>query len=76
LNLVTIPEPEIGLENPVDKKAQKLARNFGRSQLDMNLKPDGEERKRLKAVLKLPPNKAIASNDKALLWRFRSVVLY
>lgn len=71
INLVTIPDPEIGLENPIDNKAQKLARNFRRGHIDMNLKPDGDERRRLTAVLKLPPNKTIATHDKTLLWRFR-----
>lgn len=71
VNLVTVPDPEIGAENLIDKKFQKLVRNFRRVPMDMNLKPDGEQRKRLTAVLKLPPNKTIATSDKALLWRFR-----
>ena len=70
-NLLTIPDPEIGLENPIDNKAQKLARNFRRGRIDMDLKPNGEERKRLTAVLKLPPNKTIATQDKTILWQFR-----
>lgn len=34
-------------------------------------KPNSEERKRIAQVLKLPPNKPLHADDKALLWRFR-----
>lgn len=61
----------VGPENPVENKAQKLARHIVSHPIDPDLKPDVQERKRLTAVLNLPPNKPVPEEEKALLWRFR-----
>jgi phosphatidylinositol 3-kinase len=39
--------------------------------IDKDLKPNSDERRQIAAVLKLPPNKPLAAEHKALLWRFR-----
>jgi Phosphoinositide 3-kinase family, accessory domain (PIK domain) len=62
---------QIGKDNPAELKAQKLARSCTRGIIDHDLKPNSEERKRISQVLKLPPNKVLHVEDKALLWRFR-----
>ncbi|CAD7699398.1 unnamed protein product [Ostreobium quekettii] len=66
-----ILDPEVGLDNPVENKAQKLARNINRGIVDKEIKPDVEERRRISEVLKLPPNKPINAADRLLLWKFR-----
>lgn len=63
----------VGLENPVENKAQKLARHVVGGAIDKDLKPDIQERDQLNAVLLLPPNMAVPEDAKVLLWRFRSV---
>lgn len=68
--MMMIVDP-VGQENPVENKAQKLARHGGGAAFDLDLKPDVQERKRLNAVLHLPPNKPVPEEEKALLWRFR-----
>lgn len=50
-------DPEIGWDNPSEKKAQKLARSATRSLLDKDSKPDTEERRRISALLLYPPNR-------------------
>lgn len=39
--------------------------------IDRDLKPNSDERRQIASVLKLPPNKPLAAEHKALLWRFR-----
>ncbi len=39
--------------------------------IDRDLKPNSEERRAIALVLKLPPNKPLTAEHKALLWRFR-----
>jgi phosphatidylinositol 3-kinase len=63
--------PQVGLDNPAELKAAKLARSVTRGLIDKDLKPNSDERRRINAVLQLPPNKPLAQEAKALLWRFR-----
>jgi hypothetical protein len=44
-----------------------------RGVIDKGLKPNSDERRAISAVLRLPPNKPLSSDAKALLWRFRLV---
>ena len=43
-------DPEVGKDNPAELKAQKLARSLTRGVIDRDLKPNGEEKKRIMAV--------------------------
>ncbi|GMH39569.1 hypothetical protein BSKO_07467 [Bryopsis sp. KO-2023] len=68
--MMMIMDP-VGTDNPVENKAQKLARHVVGGAIDRDLKPDVQERDRLTAVLNLPPNKPVPEEEKVLLWRFR-----
>lgn len=70
-SIVMLFDPELGRDNPCEFKAQKLARGLSRGVVDRGLKPDTEERRRIAAVLALPPNRPLSADDRALLWRFR-----
>ncbi|KAG2448608.1 hypothetical protein HYH02_006498 [Chlamydomonas schloesseri] len=70
--LIRLVDPEVGRDNPAELKAQKLARGLQRGVLDRDLKPNSEERRKLQAILKLPPNKPLHAEERALLWRFRA----
>ena len=48
---------QVGLDNPAELKAAKLARSVTRGVLDRDARPDTGERARIAAVLQLPPNK-------------------
>lgn len=66
-----VPIMQVGLDNPAELKAAKLARSVTRGLIDKDLKPNSDERRRINAVLQLPPNKPLSQEAKALLWRFR-----
>lgn len=70
-DLVTFPDPEIGLENLVEKKHYKLARSHRTGLLERELKPNPEMRNRLTAILSYPTTQALTSEEADLLWRFR-----
>ncbi|KAF6260720.1 phosphatidylinositol 3-kinase [Scenedesmus sp. NREL 46B-D3] len=70
-DIIRFHDPEVGWENPAELKAAKLARSVTRGVIDRDLKPNSEERRRIAAVLRLPPNKPLQAEAKALLWRFR-----
>lgn len=69
--ILLLHDPQVGWENPAELKAQKLARSLTRGIIDRDLKPNSEERRRIAAVLKLPPNKPLHAEERALMWRFR-----
>ena len=62
---------QVGFENPAELKAAKLARSLTRGVIDRDLKPNSDERRAIAKVLKLPPNKPLHADERALLWRFR-----
>jgi phosphatidylinositol 3-kinase len=62
---------QVGFENPAELKAAKLARSSTRGVIDRDLKPNSDERRAIAKVLKLPPNKPLHADERALLWRFR-----
>lgn len=66
---------QVGRENPAELKAQKLARSQARGVIDRDLKPNTNERRRIAAVLRSPPNKPPSAEERSLLWRFRWVGL-
>lgn len=64
-------EVNLGLENPAERKHQKLTRSVARGVVDHDLKPNGEERRSLATAIALPPTRLLGAEHKALLWKFR-----
>ena len=64
-------EVNLMLENPAERKHQKLSRSVGRGVVDMELKPDGAEKRRLSAIIQLPPTRPLDMESQNLLWKFR-----
>ena len=73
-------DPEVGKENPAERKAAKLSRAedmVGRGSRAGGagggdfIKPNIEERKEISALLRQPPNRGLGQRDRRLLWRFR-----
>ncbi len=50
---------QVGRENPVELKAQKLARGLARGLVDRDLRPDTSERRRINHILSYPPNRCV-----------------
>eukprot|EP00200_Dunaliella_tertiolecta_P009890 CAMPEP_0202375868 /NCGR_PEP_ID=MMETSP1127-20130417/6472_1 /ASSEMBLY_ACC=CAM_ASM_000462 /TAXON_ID=3047 /ORGANISM="Dunaliella tertiolecta, Strain CCMP1320" /LENGTH=1054 /DNA_ID=CAMNT_0048973485 /DNA_START=2551 /DNA_END=5712 /DNA_ORIENTATION=+ len=69
--IIVLHDPEVGRDNPAELKAQKLARSVTRGVIDRDLKPNGEERRRIAAILRQPPNRPLHAEERAILWRFR-----
>ena len=80
LSLSAARDPEVGKENPAERKAAKLSRAEdmagrgsragGRGGGDF-IKPNIEERKEISALLRQPPTRGLGQRDRRLLWRFR-----
>lgn len=69
-------DPEQGMENPAEQKAQKLARPaLYRGVAARDLKPGAEERRKLEALLARPPASALSVEERSLLWVFRYSLL-
>ena len=64
-------EVNMGLENPAERKHQKLTRSVARGVVDHDLKPNGNEKKSLAQAGRLPPTRLLGAELKALLWKFR-----
>ena len=64
-------EVNLMLENPAERKHQKLSRSVGRGVVDMELKPDGAEKRRLSAIIQLPPTRPLDMESQNLIWKFR-----
>jgi len=64
-------EVNLGLENPAERKHQKLTRSVARGVVDHDLKPNSNEKKSLAAAIRLPPTRQLGAEHKALLWKFR-----
>lgn len=70
-SIMWINDPEVGKENPSERKAHKLARSISRSVVDRNVKPDSSERAHLHAALRLPPTRRLSQEQTELVWKFR-----
>ncbi|GAB6032406.1 Phosphatidylinositol 3-kinase catalytic subunit type 3 [Chamberlinius hualienensis] len=67
--IVTVSDPEIGMENLIESKHHKLAR---RSRLsDKDLKPNAETRDQLNVIVGFPSTKLLTSEQQDLVWKFR-----
>ena len=64
-------EVNMGLENPAERKHQKLTRSVARGVVDHDLKPNGNEKRILAMAIRLPPTRLLGAEFKALLWKFR-----
>ena len=64
-------EVNMGLENPAERKHQKLTRSVARGVVDHDLKPNGNEKRSLAAAIRLPPTRVLGAEYNALLWKFR-----
>jgi len=64
-------EVNAGLENPAERKHEKLTRSVGRGVVDHDLKPNGNEKRSLAAAISLPPTRHLTPEYKQLLWKFR-----
>lgn len=64
-------EVNMGLENPAERKHQKLTRSVARGVVDHDLKPNGNEKRSLAAAIRLPPTRVLGAEYSALLWKFR-----
>ncbi|KAH0467537.1 hypothetical protein IEQ34_002570 [Dendrobium chrysotoxum] len=69
--LVTVWDPEVGRTNPSEHKQLKLARSLTRGIIDKDLKPSTNERKSIQSILKYPPTRTLAGEERQLLWKFR-----
>ncbi|KAK3098684.1 hypothetical protein FSP39_021968 [Pinctada imbricata] len=70
-DLVTVPDPEIGLENLVESKHHKLARSVRSGPTDRDMKPDARTRDLLNSIVSYPPTKTLSSEEEDLVWKFR-----
>ena len=69
--LVTLPDPEIGLENLVEAKHHRLARSARTGIYERDLKPNPEVRNRLTQVLGTPTTQPLTGEELDLIWRYR-----
>ncbi|KAK6179522.1 hypothetical protein SNE40_011856 [Patella caerulea] len=69
--IVTVPDPEILLENLVESKHHKLARSLRSGPTDRDMKPDAKTRDHLNSIVAYPPTKQLTSEEEDLVWKFR-----
>ncbi|KAK3601062.1 hypothetical protein CHS0354_029288 [Potamilus streckersoni] len=69
--IVTVPDPEIQLENLVENKHHKLARSLRSGPTDRDMKPDAKTRDILNVIVGYPPTKVLTSEEQDLVWKFR-----
>ncbi|KAL3866076.1 hypothetical protein ACJMK2_043415 [Sinanodonta woodiana] len=70
-DIVTVPDPEIHLENLVENKHHKLARSLRSGPTDRDMKPDAKTRDFLNVIVGYPPTKVLTSEEQDLVWKFR-----
>jgi len=70
-DLVTLPDPEIGLENLVEAKHHRLARSARTGIYERDLKPNPEIRNKLTQILGTPATQALTGEELDLIWRYR-----
>ena len=69
-DLVTLPDPEIGLENLVEAKHHRLARSARTGIYERDLKPNPEVRNKLTQILGTPATQALTGEELDLIWRY------
>ena len=69
--IVTVPDPEILLENLVEAKHMRLTRSIRSGTISRDLKPNAAKRDQLNKIVEYPPTTNLTSAEKDLLWQFR-----
>ncbi|XP_057305578.1 phosphatidylinositol 3-kinase catalytic subunit type 3-like isoform X2 [Hydractinia symbiolongicarpus] len=69
--IVTVPDPEISLENLVESKHHRLTRSIRSGTMSRELKPNAAKRDLLTAIISYPPSAHLTSEEKDLIWHFR-----
>lgn len=70
-DIVTVPDPEMLMENLVEAKHHTLVRSERSGLSDRDLKPNAHTRDQLSHIIKFGPNKVLTSEEADLIWRFR-----
>ncbi|CAM1330612.1 PIK3C3 (predicted), partial [Pycnogonum litorale] len=71
VEIVTVPDPEINMENLVESKHHKLVRSLRSGLSDKDLKPNAATRDQLNVIVNYPPTKPLTSEEQDLVWKFR-----
>ncbi|KAK7481349.1 hypothetical protein BaRGS_00027429, partial [Batillaria attramentaria] len=69
--IVTIPDPEMLLENLMESKHHKMARSLRTGPTDRDMKPDAKTRDILKKIVGYPPTTVLTSEEQDVVWKFR-----
>ncbi|XP_041368204.1 phosphatidylinositol 3-kinase catalytic subunit type 3-like [Gigantopelta aegis] len=69
--IVTVPDPEILLENLVERKHHKLARSLRSGPTDRDMKPDAKIRDLLNNIVGYPSIRQLTSEEQDLVWKYR-----
>ncbi|PIK59455.1 phosphatidylinositol 3-kinase catalytic subunit type 3, partial [Apostichopus japonicus] len=70
-DIVTVPDPEMLMENLIEAKHHTLVRSERSGLTDRDLKPNAHTRDQLSHIIKFGPNKVLSSEEADLIWRFR-----
>jgi phosphatidylinositol 3-kinase len=70
-SMITVFDSELFQDNPIEAKHRKLARSHRTGPLDRELKPSAKIRDDIYNILGYSPTKALLSEEKDLLWKFR-----
>ncbi|ODQ54993.1 phosphatidylinositol 3-kinase [Saitoella complicata NRRL Y-17804] len=68
---VTVFDPEMMRENPIEVKHRRLTRSHRNGPMDRDMKPDAKTRDELNEIIKLPSSQELSGDEKDLLWKFR-----
>uniref|UniRef100_A0A224Z169 Phosphatidylinositol 3-kinase catalytic subunit type 3 n=1 Tax=Rhipicephalus zambeziensis TaxID=60191 RepID=A0A224Z169_9ACAR len=69
--IVTVPDPDVSLENLVESKHHKLSRSLRSGLTDKDLKPNAATRDQLNVIVNYPSTKTLTSEEQDLVWKFR-----
>uniref|UniRef100_A0A8D8XPF3 Phosphatidylinositol 3-kinase catalytic subunit type 3 n=1 Tax=Cacopsylla melanoneura TaxID=428564 RepID=A0A8D8XPF3_9HEMI len=70
-DILTMPDPEILLDNLVENKHHKLARSERSGISDKDAKPNATVRDTLNTIISYPPSHVLTSEEQDLIWKFR-----
>ncbi|XP_038078977.1 phosphatidylinositol 3-kinase catalytic subunit type 3-like [Patiria miniata] len=70
-DIVTVPDPEMLMENLVEAKHHTLARSERSCLTDKDLKPNASTRDQLNSIVAYNPTKVLSSEEADLVWKFR-----
>ncbi|CAI5787882.1 phosphatidylinositol 3-kinase catalytic subunit type 3 isoform X1 [Podarcis muralis] len=69
--IVKVPDPQMSMENLVERKHHKLARSLRSGPSDHDLKPNAATRDQLNIIVSYPPTKQLTYEEQDLVWKFR-----